>query len=562
VAEGQTGLAIKPQAAGQSILRLLILDESTSAAQSLIAPLRDMGYAVTANWVSSPLEFHAAIKKQEWDLVIASSTPVNFIAKQALALLTNSKMDLPMIMVSDEIKDEQLSEALNGGARALLKRGQIQHLQLTVQRELRDLAQRRARRYYEKMFRESVRRCQILLESSSHAIVCMRNGKILYSNPAYDRLIEKNKLDSKNISGLIHPDDRQRFEILLNSIESGANLSNKTELTILDENNKPMTAKIEAMVAHVNEQQCAQISISFFADSNIAVNTASQRDSAEPRIHTSGQKDGRSPAIAVANTDTAQAKPVNAELLQKIRRALSENLFRLVYQPIVPLRAQPAENYEALIRMVGDDGEEIPPAKFMPTAENAGCMKAIDRWVIRAAMQTLVKQHSRNKHPSLLVKLSEDSIGDRTLVPWIGEMLQEYHLPGDTVIFEIKEAHIKPRLKESVQLIYGLKQLHCRTALGHFGSDPHSLDCLDQVRADFVKLAGIFVDNISDDPKSQAMVKAVVQTAHDLGTQTIATFVQDASKMAKLWQCNVDYIQGYFLQAPEQELSYNFSDEE
>ena len=58
------------------------------------------------------------------------------------------------------------------------------------------------------------------------------------------------------------------------------------------------------------------------------------------------------------------------------------------------------------------------------------------------------------------------------------------------------------------------------------------------------------------------MIKAVVQTAHDLGTLTIATFVQDASRMATLWQCNVDYIQGYFLQAPDADLSYNFSADE
>jgi len=113
-----------------------------------------------------------------------------------------------------------------------------------------------------------------------------------------------------------------------------------------------------------------------------------------------------------------------------------------------------------------------------------------------------------------------------------------------------------------VQLINGLKQLHCRTALGHFGSDPRSLDYLEQLHVDFVKLDGAFVDNLSGDSKSLAMVKAVVQTAHDLGTLTVATFVQDASKMAALWQCNVDYIQGYFLQAPDGDMSYDFSEQD
>ena len=93
MAEGQTGLAIKPQANGQSILRLLILEESASEAQALIDPLRELGYALTAARVKSPLEFQAALKKQDWDLIIAPFALPNFTAKQALALLTHAKMD-------------------------------------------------------------------------------------------------------------------------------------------------------------------------------------------------------------------------------------------------------------------------------------------------------------------------------------------------------------------------------------------------------------------------------------------------------------------------------------
>jgi len=249
-------------------------------------------------------------------------------------------------------------------------------------------------------------------------------------------------------------------------------------------------------------------------------------------------------------------------MLKKIRDALSTDHFRLLYQPIVPLHAQPAENYEVLTRMIDEHGKDVPPAQFMPVAESAGIMPEIDRWIIRAALQTLVKQHTLKKETSLLVKLSEDNVCDQNLVHWIGEMLQALHLPGDTVIFEIKEAFVLNRLLEAKQFITGLKQFHCRIALGHFGSDPRSLDCLEQLHPNFVKLASTFVDNLSGDPKSMAMVKTVVQTVHDLGSQTIATFVQDASKMATLWQCNVDFIQGYFLQAPEEDLSYDFSDDE
>lgn len=559
MSEGQAGLAIKAQANNLGVLRLLILEESASAAQSIIDPLRDAGYAVTAARVKSALEFQAALKKQMWDLIISPPSLGSFTSKQALALLSHAKVDTPCIIISDRFSDEELTDALRSGARALINKDQIDQIVLTAQRELRHLAMRRARYHYEKMFRQSERRCQILLESSINAIACIRNGKVIYSNPAFDRLTGKvDQQGAGNIVDIVHPDDRPAFEQLLKGVETGKNLSDKAQLRILDENDNPRPARVEAMVAHVNEQQCAQVSISLNADTGDSALPASADAPIELHRNAFAQPASNQ---APAN-DVAPARNDDPEMRQQLLDALENNRFRLVYQPIVPLHAQPAERYEALIRMIDADGKEISPASFIPAAGSAGLMAEIDRWVIRASLQTLAKQHANKKETSLLVKLSGDSINDQTLASWINEQLNEFHLPGDTLIFEIKEDCVIQQPEAVKQLVNGLKQLHCRTALGHFGSDPRSLDYLEQLHVDFVKLAGTFVDNLSDDAKSQAMVRAVVQTAHDLGTLTVATFVQDASKMATLWQCNVDYIQGYFLQAPDEDMSYDFSEQD
>ena len=122
---------------------------------------------------------------------------------------------------------------------------------------------RRARHHYEKMFRQSERRCQGLLESSQNAIACVRNGKVIYSNQAFTQLMSKGgEHDISNIFSIIHPEDRQRFEQLFIGVETGQNLSDKAELRIMDENSKPQPVKMDAIVAYINEQQCAQISIS------------------------------------------------------------------------------------------------------------------------------------------------------------------------------------------------------------------------------------------------------------------------------------------------------------
>ncbi len=698
MSEGQLGLAEKPQASGQSVLRLLVLEESAAEAQALIDPLRDAGYAVTAARVKSPLEFQVALKKQEWDIILCPPQVAGFSAKQALALLKHAKLDIPLLILEEQVEEAALTEALGHGARAMINKHNTAQLHLVVGRELHDLAQRRARHYYERMFRESERRCHSLLETSRNAIACVRAGKIIYSNPAFNTLaVKQGDSTAPSLSALVHNDDRQAFIELIKRINSQDTGSDQIELRVQSADGREFTTTVEASNAHVNGQQCVQLAIALAAEFNSAAQTAAatprdllglvgtgefmgivdnlllteprpalalaymeidgfdklkeQAGGVEfdalihdiaaavvkragkgvtvsrnsPQIYTllfprhdteqtakiaqaicedvaqlAWQRNGKktsttcsigvtAPAAAIkkgiaalADADTAcqLAKQAGGNRVQvaspnlkiaatndqalaarhRIRDALAANRFRLVYQPIVNLHGEPFQCYDVLMRMLDEQGKELMPAEFMPTAEKAGLMTALDRWVILAAMQTLVKQRARGKETSFIVKLSEDSIGDQTLAPWIGKQLQELRLPGDTLIFEIKEASAARHAAAAKQLIQGLKQLHCRTALGHFGADPRSLENLDHLRADFVKLAGSFVDKLSGDAKDELMIKTVVQAAHDLGTLTIATFVQEASKMTTLWQCNVDYILGFFLQAPDEDLAYDFEE--
>ena len=698
MSEGKTGLVEKAQANGQSMLRLLILEESASEAQTLIDPLREAGYAVTAARAKTPLEFQVALKKQEWDIILSPPEVSGFTAKQALALLKHAKLDIPVVILCEQFEERELNDALRNGARALLNKRNVEQLQMVVDRELRDLGERRARHYYEHMFRESERRCQSLLESSRNAIACVRAGKIIYSNPAFDALTSKQpEGGAASLNTLVHSEDRQVFINLIKETNNQHAASKQLILRIQGADGHQFKTTVEASCAHINGQQCVQLTIVLSAADlgRAAAAAAAPRDplglispgdfistvdnllqaaqrppmvlayleidefdklkqsvddaELKPIIHDiaavivkragnditisqnsaqtftllfpeftveqtvkiaqaicqdlaqqAWQRNGHnitttcsiglsSPATnvnksvsALADADVAcqLAKQAGGNRVQiadpthntsfsddqaltarqRLRDALTNNRFRLVYQPIVNLHGGPFQCYDVLMRMLDEQGKEVMPADFMPTAEKAGLMPSLDRWVISATLQVLVKQRASGKETSFIVKLSEDSLNDQTLTPWIGKQLQELQLPGDTLIFEIKEAAAARNPVATKQLMQNLKQLRCRTALGHFGTDPRSLEYLDQLRADFVKLAGSFVDKLSGGVKDEMMIKTVVQAAHNLGTLTIATFVQEASKMTILWQCQVDYIVGFFLQAPDEDLTYNFSE--
>lgn len=696
MSEGQAGLAENTQP-NATMLRLLILEESASAARELVDPLSQAGYAISAARVKSPLEFQLALRKQEWDLVLVPGPLPGFPAKQAAALLKHAKLDVPLVVMLNDCSGDTLIEALADGASAVVARNNPAQLRYSVERELRDLTHRRAWHYYERMFRESERRCHTLLEASRDAIACVRAGKVIYSNPAFNLLAGRvgDTSSAPALTDLVHPDERQTLADVIKRIHQQIANNERMELRVHRADGREFKTAVEVTMAHVNGQPCAQITISL--DTNTPASTATKKKTGVPvvagligsadlmseldgllqskkrsplvvvhieidQFDTLSQRSGAAEAdrlcgdvaaliarlagphiklsrharhvftallptgtteiaeaicrgitelnwqyqhetvaltasvgvcvpdetmtqgiaaLAAADTACQVAKQTGGNRVQiahphqqrtaaqsdralaarqRIRDALASNRFRMVYQPIVSLHAQPFQCYDVLMRMIDEEGKEVLPAEFMPAAEQAGLMTALDRWVIHAALRILAEQRANQKETSFIVKLSGDSVTDPTLLPWLGKQLQGLHVPGDTVIFEIKESCAAQNLAAAQQLIQGLKQLGCRTTLGHFGADPHSLDHLERLRVDFVKLAASFVDKLSGESRSELPIKVLVQAAHDLGTLTIATFVQEASKMTALWQCHVDYIQGYFLQAPDQDLSYNFSD--
>lgn len=246
---------------------------------------------------------------------------------------------------------------------------------------------------------------------------------------------------------------------------------------------------------------------------------------------------------------------------QLIQHALEHNQFYLVYQPIASLHGDAGEKYEVLLRMKDAQGAEVLPGQFLPIAEQSDLIKAIDRWVIEYAFKRLGERRREGNNTCFFIKLSAKSLGDETLLPWINEHLKQARLQGDSVVFEIAESAAVTQLKEAKNFTKGLKELHCGFTLDHFGSGINSFHLLKHLPADYLKIDGTFMRKLAGNPENQAMIKSITEMAHSMGKLTIAEFVEDAGCLAVLWQCGVNYIQGNFLQEPNETLAYDFSGE-
>ena len=234
--------------------------------------------------------------------------------------------------------------------------------------------------------------------------------------------------------------------------------------------------------------------------------------------------------------------------VQEIKAALKDNRFRLVQQPVASLVGEDLGMFDVLVRMLDEKGHEILPSVFMPAAERNDLMKAIDRWVINAAMAFCAK----SKPGALFVRLSQDTLADSTLPAWLASQLKSARIEAARIVFQVREEAAAQQLKEAVTLNQALRQRGFRFAIEGFGLGRDTDRLLTHLKPDFVKIHGALMQGLSADQDKQARVKTLVEAARECKAITIGERVQDANTMAVLWQLGVEFIQGYFVNAPEE----------
>lgn len=232
---------------------------------------------------------------------------------------------------------------------------------------------------------------------------------------------------------------------------------------------------------------------------------------------------------------------------KRIKEAIKHNRFRLVFQSIASLQGGSGEIHDVLVRMVGEEDEEIMPGDFLPAATRTGMMVAIDRWIIAHSVKNLM----RREEGQLLVRVSEASVVDRTLAKWLKSVIGQSKVAPGRLILQLAEKTAEIHLKDSMLLNEELKAMGCGFALEHFGVGSSSRQTLGHLPSDFVKVDGSLMQGITRDPKLQDRVKGIIDMAKEKGIPTVAERVEDANTMAVLWQLGAEYIQGHYVQEPE-----------
>ena len=251
----------------------------------------------------------------------------------------------------------------------------------------------------------------------------------------------------------------------------------------------------------------------------------------------------------------SSAQQREMQWISKIQVALDENRFKLYAQRIQETgNAQiHSKHYEVLLRMIGENGELIPPGAFLPAAERFNLMPSLDRWVINNVFRDLscwAETSTDLNGIVIAINLSGASLADPSLLEYILEQLDNLPLSANSICFEITETAAIANLSVAMKFITALRDKGCRFALDDFGSGLSSFAYLKNLPVDYLKIDGHFVKDIVDDPINRAFVESINQIGHVMGLSTIAEFVENDDILKILIEIGVNHAQGYGIHKP------------
>lgn len=236
----------------------------------------------------------------------------------------------------------------------------------------------------------------------------------------------------------------------------------------------------------------------------------------------------------------------SAEYSKIIINSLRDNRLKLAYQPIVNNQGE-IEFHEALARLMGENDEIIPAAKFIPICEHLGLTRIVDKRVLELALITL------RQYPDaiLAINIAHDSVNNPDWISMLSSACAADASLAGRLIIEITESMAITDMDETRRFINNVKGMGCRVAIDDFGAGFTSFSHLKNLPIDMVKIDGLFGDNFDTHPENEVFIKALVSLARYFKLQTVVEWVEREDTALKLASWNVDYFQGRLFGMPE-----------
>ncbi|MTI81733.1 MAG: EAL domain-containing protein [Firmicutes bacterium] len=259
----------------------------------------------------------------------------------------------------------------------------------------------------------------------------------------------------------------------------------------------------------------------------------------------------------VGNAYSFYHKSINSKNLKQLslesslRFALERQEFSLYYQPIISVEKGIVVGTECLIRWNHPEHGLLNPSAFIPVAEETGLIINMGDWVLKnACMQNILWQGNSIPELHLAVNLSNRQFYNPNLPDRVAEILKVTGMKGHHLSLEITENTAMYNEDFAADMLSRLKQLGVKIYLDDFGTGYSSLSHLKQFSIDGLKIDRTFINDISTNNDSKAIVKAAIALAKNLKLEVIVEGVETKDQLKLLQSYGCDKMQGYLFSKP------------
>lgn len=231
----------------------------------------------------------------------------------------------------------------------------------------------------------------------------------------------------------------------------------------------------------------------------------------------------------------------------ELRKAVDNGEFELHYQPIIAIGTQKVSGYEALIRWRHPDRGLIPPAQFIPVAEETKLIVAIGAWVLHQACLDIASRPSDLK---IAVNISPVQFQSSGLLETIQAALERSGLSPERLEIEITESTLMHSSDKLLALLESIAKLGVKIAMDDFGTGYSSLSYLQKFPIDCIKIDRSFINELGE-ARGQGLVRAITSMAQSLGKSTVAEGVETPDQLKQLKALGCTEAQGYLFSEPK-----------
>jgi diguanylate cyclase (GGDEF)-like protein/PAS domain S-box-containing protein len=296
-----------------------------------------------------------------------------------------------------------------------------------------------------------------------------------------------------------------------------------------------------------------------FVTASVGINPGVGRDGAE-LLHNADV------ALRVAKTLGGNRHAVFAQAMQTavherlelaldLRDAILTGQFECFYQPVVRLKDVAIVGVEALARWRHPERGLLPPAQFIPLAEELGIIDEIGEFVLREACAQGARWQRQYEHLSVAVNVSVFQLRSNEFLSTVIDALERSQFNPENLVLEITESVLINDPETIITRLRSLKEIGVRLAIDDFGTGYSSLSYLQQLPFDILKIDQSFIASIGDSAETLTMLRTMIRMGRQLNLEIVAEGVENEHQLRLLQRMRCQNAQGYLLARPQDEAT-------